>query len=117
MKKIITSLLVVALLAALATTAYAAPMRAASTNQSLSFSGTTANCEVTVSEFNKQIVVTMSLWDGKTCIASWSDSGKSIVSMSKSCAVESGKSYTLQVSGTSGGSSISVPSITRTCPG
>lgn len=117
MKKIITSLLVAALLAALATTAYAAPMRAASTNQSLSFSGTTANCEVTVSEFNKQIVVTMSLWDGKTCIALWSDSGKSIVSMSKSCAVESGKSYTLQVSGTSGGSSISVPSITRTCPG
>lgn len=117
MKKIIATLLTVILVVALAATAYAAPARAASINPTLSFSGTTANCKVTVSEFNKEITVTMSLWDGKTCIASWSDSGKSIVSMSKSCAVEAGKSYTLQVSGTVGGSPISATPLTRTCSG
>lgn len=117
MKKIITTLLVITLMAALAAAAYAEPMRAPSANPTLSFSGTTANCKVTVSEFNKQISVTMTLWDGKTCVASWSDSGKSVVSLSKSCTVEAGKSYTLQVSGTSGGSPLSVPSVTKTCSG
>lgn len=117
MKKIITTLLVITLMAALAAAAYAEPMRAPSASPSLSFSGTTANCKVTVSEFNKQISVTMTLWDGNTCIATWSDNGKSAVSLSGSCAVESGKSYTLKVSGTSGGSPLSVPSVTKTCNG
>lgn len=117
MKKCLAFLLTVLFVATISVSAFAEPMRAPSANTGLYFSGTTAHCSATVRGANQQITVTMSLWDGNTCIASWSDSGKTLVSMSETCTVEAGKSYTLQVSGTVGGSPISATPLTKTCSG
>lgn len=88
------------------TTAYAAESRAVAARPSLSFDGTTANCEVVVTSYG-DIDITLSLWQGSTLIDSWSDSGFGMVSMSESCSVTKGKTYKLTVSGTAGGQTVS----------
>lgn len=117
MKKIIAILLTLVLFTAFSTAAFAEPVRAPSSSCNLSFSGTTAQCTAKVSDFGKEIKLTMSLWDGMTCLVMWSDSGTSTVSMSETCTVEAGRSYTLQVGGTVGGQALKTVSVTRTCPG
>ena len=83
---------------------------------SLSFKGETAYCECLVREAGKSITVSMKLYEGSSLIASWSGSGTSIVSMSKTAAVQSGHTYTLKVSGTIGGNAFTASDITRKCP-
>lgn len=90
MKRLISIVLVVVMLMAIPATAFAAPSRVASATPSLSFSGTTANCKVTIRDSGKAISATMSLWDGSTCIDSWSSNGTSLVIISGSHDVEYG---------------------------
>ncbi len=116
MKKIISFILIAIILVSVPVVAFAEPMRIPSASTSLSFDGTTAYCGATLVEANKMIEATMSLWDGGTCLASWAGRGKSVVSLSGSCEVESGKTYTLQVSGTIDGGTFSAPPMSRTCP-
>lgn len=87
-------------------TAYAAEPRAVTARPILSFNGSTANCEVSVTAYG-DIDITLSLWQGSTLIDSWSGSGFGSVSMSESCSVTKGKNYTLTVSGTAGGQTVS----------
>lgn len=64
---------------------------------SLSFDGTTANCSVTVigENMNDSISIIMKLWQGNSCIATWSTSGKGYVQFSRSKNVTEDLQYTL----------------------
>lgn len=100
---------------ALVTSAYAAEARAVLT-PSLTFSGTTAYCEIKIVQFGAVIDATLELWSGNTLLASWSGTGTSRVIISKTKTVTRGQSYTLKVHGTVGDETIDAPSITKTCP-
>ena len=115
MKKVISLILVLVMLMAVSVTAFAAEPRAAGASPSLYFTGTTAHCEVTIMDLNKQIIASMTLWDGNDCIAIWPGSGTSVVEITGTCTVEPGKTYTLKVTGTSGGKTLSVEPVTATC--
>lgn len=115
MKKVIAIMLAAVIFVSLSITAFAEPLRAQKITPSLSFSGTTANCAVSISGSVKSIVATMSLWDGSVCIESWPGSGTSLVLISGSCAVESGKTYTLKVSGTIDGISFPATPVSQKC--
>lgn len=83
---------------------------------SLTFTGNTANCSVSIVYLGKSINATLELWQGNTRLASWSDSAVSRLSISEEYPVVSGRTYTLKVSGTAGGSPISAAPVTGTCP-
>lgn len=95
-------------------TAQAAQPRA-SIVPGLTFTGTTANCSVVVSSVSDQIEVVLELWQGNTRIASWNGSGTTYVSISETCTVTKGKTYTLKVTGTINGTAFDEQSVTRTC--
>ena len=115
MKKIISAILVAVMLLAISVVSFAEPYRIASATPTLSFSGTTANCKVTIRDSGKAISATMSLWDGNTCIDSWPGSGISLVIISGSHEVEQGKTYTLKVTGTSGSTTLVVEPVSGKC--
>ena len=82
---------------------------------SLTFSGTTANCEAMVLSAGDDIKATMTLRQGDTIMAMWSDSGTSAVSLVGHRTVTKGKTYTLTVTGTRNGVAFEAHSVTRTC--
>ena len=82
----------------------------------LSFNSNTANCSVTVTEIGKNIDITLALKYGNTVVDSWTKTGKSTVTISESTAVVSGRTYTLEASGTINGSAINSIPVTATCP-
>lgn len=100
---------------ALVTSAYAAEARAVLT-PSLTFSGTTAYCEIKIVQFGAAIDATLELWSGNTLLASWSGTGTSRVIISKTKTVTRGQSYTLKAHGTVGGAPLTVAPVTKTCP-
>lgn len=63
----------------------------------LSFSGDTAECQLTVRAANvtDSVSATMKLWRGSTLLASWTGSGTWILNMSKTKTVTSGYTYKL----------------------
>jgi type 1 fimbria pilin len=83
---------------------------------SLSFSGTTASCSITVTQSGKPIDVTLELYQGSTLVDSWSKSGTSRVKVSGSASVTSGLSYRLEAYGTINGVPFTATPVTRTCP-
>ncbi len=82
----------------------------------LSFTGTTANCGVTISAPGKYIDATLELWNGNTKVQSWNKTGTGYVSIAKTKAVTSGNTYTLIVTGTIGSDDIDGIPVTKTCP-
>ena len=96
-------------------TAEAAESRVATVNPYLSFSGTTANCSVSVTAFGKDISVTMQLCQGDTVLKTWYGSGRSVVSLSEEKSVVRGNTYTLKVSGTIGGEAFDGAPVTCKC--
>jgi len=115
-KKVLATVLIVVLMFSMCSPAFAATPYAASFTPSLTFSGVTANCSVTINDFGKYIDADLELWDGNTIVDSWSGSGTSVVRITGSCNVASGRTYTLKVTGTIGGSTISMTPVSRTCP-
>ena len=115
MKRILALIVVLAMV--LASTAFADPIevKASIVTPSLAFSGTTAQCSVSVSDAGKPIFVTMKLYQGSTLMSSWSKSGTGYVYLYKTKTVTKGKTYTLKVSGTINGAAFTAPTITRTC--
>lgn len=85
---------------------------------SLSFSGTTANCSLTIlaDDGSASINATVQLWQGSTCLQTWYASGTGRLTFSGTQSVTSGVQYKLTVSATVNGSSLSVPTVTKTCP-
>lgn len=96
-------------------TAHAAPARTPRPNGSLTFSGTTATCSTTLSDYGKEIDVELQLWQGSTLVASWPASGTSKISVEGTCQVTKGQTYSLLVTGTVGGQAYTSPSVTKTC--
>lgn len=85
---------------------------------SLSFNGTTANCSLTIwtNDSSASINATVQLWQGNTCLQTWYASGTGRLTFSETQSVTSGVQYKLTVSATVNGSSLSVPTVTKTCP-
>ncbi len=96
--------------------AHAVEQRASVNQPTLTFSGTTALCEFRITDLGKNIQVTMELWKGSILVASWSKSGTNIVTLSETCTVTRGPTYTLKVSGITGGVSFNVIPVTKSCP-
>ena len=65
----------------------------------LSFDGTTAKCSATViaDNMNDNITVTMKLWKGASCLATWSSSGNGYVNLLYLKVVALGVRYKLTV--------------------
>lgn len=114
-KRIVSVLLVVAILSAMAATAAAAESRNAVCTPTLSFDGTTANCSLTITALGKTIAATMELWQGSTRVAQWSFSGTSRLIVSETKTVTKGKTYTLKVSGTIESEAIPAVQVSGTC--
>lgn len=104
-----------ALFLLLTVTANAVQMRSLWPTVSLFFSGTTANCNATVTDAGKELVVTLELWHGDDLVDSWPASGTGSVSVKGSCRVVKGETYTLIVTGTADGKSFSSPPVSKTC--
>ena len=113
-KRFITISLVIVLLISLCTSVYAVESRTQQVFPSLSFSGTTANCSVSVYGDSK-IEVTLELKNGTKLVDSWSDSETNYVMLSGSHKVVSGQTYTLVASGTINGRAFNT-SVSGTCP-
>lgn len=103
----------------LGVTAQAAePMRKPSAFPNLTFSGTTATCTATVrgDKANDQVSVTMKLWQGNTCLKTWTASGTRSVTLKEPATVSKGKTYKLTVDYTINGVQNPQKSVIRTCP-
>lgn len=98
--------------------AEASVARIPQTNPLLSFNGTTANCSVTIytGDSSASVNATVQLWQGNTCLKTWYASGTGFLAFSGTQSVTSGVQYKLTVSATVNGSSLSVPTVTKTCP-
>lgn len=101
MKKRICTLTTVFLML-LSISVSAAEPRALRPQYSLDFNGTTAICEVDINaDSNSDIIgLTVQLWDGGTCLKTWTDTGTGALSFSEthSRGISTGKSYTMTVS-------------------
>lgn len=114
MKKRIVAM-VLALALSLSMTAYAAETRTVPITPTLSFSGTTAHCSVTVIQSGKEIDVTLTLYRELSRIASWSGSGENVVTVRGSAAVKDGLEYRLVATGTIDGTPFTSVEIVGTC--
>lgn len=99
----------------LAVTANAVQMRILRPTVSLSFSGTTANCSAMVTDAGKKLDISLELWHGDDLVDSWPASGTGAVSVTGSCRVVKGETYTLIVTGTADGKAFSSPPFSKTC--
>ncbi len=114
LKRLISVFLCIALLCPLSV--YAAEPRYSVSQPTLTFSGTTASCIFSYVKYGKYIEVTMELWYGNTLMDSWTAEGNHTVSLSETCSVVRGRTYTLKITGTVGGEAISCTPVTKTCP-
>lgn len=93
----------------------AAETRAGASPPNLSFDGTTAVCTYQIIDFGSKIEVTLELWRGSICVAEWTKSGTSIVSISQTYNAVVGSTYTLIAKGTVDGVAFTSPSVVKTC--
>lgn len=94
------------------------PAKAPEVRPILLFSGTTATCTVTARGKTPTDAVraTTKLWNGRTCLNTWTASGTGSLRMSKTATVSRGKTYTLTVDYTINGIKQPQRSVTKTCP-
>lgn len=95
--------------------AYAA-IQAGGMTPSLSYTGTTANCQITIYRLGEEIEATLELWHGNELAASWDGARKTHVTIAENFDVTSGETYTLKAHGTIGGVPFTTASVTKTCP-
>lgn len=91
--------------------------RVPSASPSLSFSGTTANCSIKVvgDKSTDEISVTLELWRGTTCLASWEDSGTGRLSMNETETVTKGYTYKLTADVTINGKTLPQVEVSARC--
>lgn len=120
MRKRIVSALVHLLLVCIlsAQVAQAVEQRAASASLDLSFQDKMAICTVICngSSAKDSVTATLTLYQGSTYMASWSNSGIGDVSVYGKCPVESGKTYRLELVYSINGSVKPAVSVTNRCP-
>ena len=114
-------ILAAAFLLLLTATAGAVELRTLRPSYSLSFSGTTATCEVEIraESPSDKISATVKLWDGGTCLKTWTDSdtGYLFFSETHSRNITAGKSYQMTVDYTIAGKSYPQLSTSAVCRG
>ena len=115
MKRMISTLTAVFLLAAMCLSVCAVEPRAPIARPTLTFNGTTANCKVIITSVGNDIDATMELWNGSNLVDSWSDEGTSTLTINGTCRVTKGVTYTLKVYGTADGQSFSSTPLSKTC--
>lgn len=95
-----------------------ATQRSTASIPSITFSGTTATCTVSVNgdSANDSISLTAKLYQGNKCIATWTDSGNGKLRFSRTKTVQSGKTYKLTADVTINGTALATASTTGTCP-
>ncbi|MBR3771467.1 MAG: hypothetical protein IKL07_04300 [Clostridium sp.] len=83
----------------------------------ISFNGKTATCtaNVYVDNPNDRVSITMKLWQGNSCIATWSTSGTGNMQFSRSKAVTVGLEYRLTVDVTINGITKPTVSVNGIC--
>lgn len=89
--------------------------RAAGVVPELRFNGTTAVCEISITQAHQEICATMELWQGKKFITSWSGEGNGSLFLSETYAASKGKTYTLKAYGTIGGESFTATDVSKVC--
>lgn len=114
-KKVVALVLVLAF--ALGITAQAVDVLAARAEPAISFSGTTATCKVTArgDKTSDTISVTAKLYQGSTCLKTWTASGTGLVTLRKTATVQKGKTYKLTADATINGVKQPTKSVTGTC--
>ena len=114
-KRILILSIALMLLISIPVQAVAAPRAAG--KPTLTFSGTTATCyvKVTGNNANDSVSAVMRLWDGDECIRTWSGSGTSYITLSKTATVTQGHTYTLTVDAVIGGVTQPRASTSGTC--
>lgn len=110
-------ILVLILVMSIPLQAYAVESRYMWVGPKLTFSGTTANCEVEFvgNNVSDYIVVTLKLFNGNNLVKQWSRAGSATVSLSSSCTVTKGVTYTLTCEVMVNGTSLRTYSTTKTC--
>lgn len=93
-----------------------ASLRATRVVPTLTFSGTSANCEAIITDSGKEINAIMKLWRGSSLVDSWSGSSSSLLTLTGDHDVVSGCTYTLTVSGTVNGVAFTGTPVSKTCP-
>lgn len=120
MKKRIFSLaaLVVLILSA---TVSAVDTRESTPHPTLTFNGTTATCAFSIraESSSDKINATIKLWDGSTCLKTWTDSSTNYLFFSEthSKGIQTGKSYKMTVDYTIAGKSYPQLSVSAVCRG
>ena len=113
MRRVLAMVLVVLLLAT--SLSYAGTL-GVTKSMKLTFSGTTANCMLTVKSSGAAIDATLKLYHGTTMIDSWSASGTGSVTIGETHNCVSGQTYRLEAEVTVNGSPVSIAPITKKCP-
>ena len=112
MKKRVLALILV-LAFALSITAFAAEQMT-KIQPSLSFSGTTAHCGVTVTDIGSEITVTLELYYGSSKLKTWTGSGANAVYVGGDYGVVDGETYVLVAYGDVDGTPF-YETVTGTC--
>ena len=96
-KRIGAFLMAILLLSTLSLSVAAASPRALMMATGLSFSGTTANCQLTVTSDTTadKLVAQIKLWNGNTCLRTWNVQGNGAIMFYDTHAVTRYKTYTL----------------------
>ena len=113
MRRVLAMILVVLLLSS--SFSYAGTLAVTKTIK-LTFSGTTANCVLTVKSPGDSIDATLKLYHGMTQIDSWSANGSNSIAIGETHNCVSGQTYRLEADITVNGSPVNVTPVTRTCP-
>lgn len=113
MRRIVSVFLAILLLG---TSLSFAATQAVKKSLALTFSGSKANCEMTVEKDGAYITAKMELWQGTTKLHEWTDAGSDSVTISGNHNCVSGSSYELRGSGTINGVSFNITPVMRTCP-
>mgnify|MGYP007134701882 CR=1 FL=1 len=98
--------------------AQAAEMRVITASPYLTFNENTATCMADCKSTNPsdKVSATLTLYQGSTCVTSWSGSGNGRVIISKSCTVKSGMEYKLVLSYSVNGKAQESVSVTAISP-
>lgn len=112
----IAFLLALLLLLSIPLTAQAATRNLA-VYSNLTYSGTTATCTVRISggSATNCLEATIKLWNGNTCIKTWTATGDGYIIFSKTATVTTGNTYTLTVDWSIDGVAQATSSVSKKC--
>lgn len=114
-RKLFVSFVVIIILLTMCLTA-SAEQKTVTVSPNLYFVGTTANCSVMISIPGKYIDATLTLKYGNTEVDSWHKTGNGYVYIYGTANAVSGRTYSLEVTGTIGGESINSNPVSVMCP-